>query len=169
MHFVSWYCGPAWILHCSSLRSSTLGAGVMYATSSGGKNNDFSFTSLYKKPQWTILSFEERISRCSMICEARVISWRQFAIALNCSYIFPVQRAAGIDRPTELEGWSFCQLLSGYVTGMAIKHLFSVSLEDGCLTRFQLASLAAPLSTDDKHQYASNANYTKTFFDLMHQ
>lgn len=44
---------------------------------------------------------------------------------------------------------------------MAIKHLLSVSLEDGCLTRFQLANLAATLSTDDKHQHASNTKYTQ--------
>jgi hypothetical protein len=52
---------------------------------------------------------------------------------------------------------------------MAIKHLFSVSLQDGCLTRFQLASLAAALSMDDKHQHASNTKYTQKFINLMRQ
>jgi hypothetical protein len=52
---------------------------------------------------------------------------------------------------------------------MAIKHLLSVSLQDGYLTRFQLASLAAPLSTDDKHQHASNTKYTQKIINLVHQ
>jgi hypothetical protein len=52
---------------------------------------------------------------------------------------------------------------------MVIKHLLSVSLEDGRLTRFQLASLAALLSTVDKHQHASNTKYTQKFIDLVHR
>jgi hypothetical protein len=34
------------MLRCSELDSNTLGAGVLYGTSSSGKNNDSSFTSL---------------------------------------------------------------------------------------------------------------------------
>jgi len=95
------------------------------------------------------------MSRHLLIREGKkVISLQHFLIACIFS-TSPVHKAAGIDRPTALSGWSPCQLLIGSVTGMAIKHLLSVSLQDGCLTRFQLASLAAPLSTDDKHQHAS--------------
>jgi hypothetical protein len=83
--------------------------------------------------------------------------------------ILPVRSAAGIDTKTVLEGEGICQLPSGYVTGMAVKHLFSVSLEDVCLTRLQLASLAALLSTDDKNQHSSDTKYKQKILDVVHQ
>jgi hypothetical protein len=44
--FLTWFCGPVWMLRSSALGSKTLGTGVMHATSSSVKNYDFSFTSL---------------------------------------------------------------------------------------------------------------------------
>jgi hypothetical protein len=52
---------------------------------------------------------------------------------------------------------------------MAIKHFFSISLDDGRLSRIQLASVCTPLPIDDKHPHSSHKSLAQNFFDPVHQ
>jgi hypothetical protein len=51
---------------------------------------------------------------------------------------------------------------------MAIKHFFSISLDDGRLSSIQLARVCSPLSVHDKHPHSSHKSLAQNFFDMVH-